>query len=261
MSIPKTIHYCWFGKGQLPELAIKCINSWKKFCPDYEIVEWNENNFDLNMNKYVEQSYEKRKFAFVTDYVRLWVLYNFGGVYMDTDVELVKNIDCFLEHPAFSGFENNLLVPTGIMGSVKHNNWIRLLLQDYNDLQFIREDNSLDCTTNVERISKKTRENYVLNFDGTFQDIGVVVFYPPDYLCAKDFKTGKIFVTENTHAIHHFSGSWHSPLEKKYGNMRRYLLNRHETSGNMLWFVLLNLLTGSVRAFKNLSELNRKVLN
>ena len=104
--IPKVIHYCWFGRNPLPPLAIKCIESWKKYCPDYEIKEWNEDNFDLDLFPYTREAYDNRKFAFVTDVVRLYALYHEGGVYMDTDVEVLKPIDCFLTHHAFSGFEN-----------------------------------------------------------------------------------------------------------------------------------------------------------
>ena len=104
--IPKIIHYCWFGGKPKPELAEKCIESWKKFCPDYEIVEWNEGNFNINSNLYVKQAYEAKKYAFVTDYVRLYALYTQGGIYMDTDVMVLKPLDEYLNHEAFSGFES-----------------------------------------------------------------------------------------------------------------------------------------------------------
>ena len=126
MAIPKVILYCWFGRGEKPELAKKCIESWKKYCPDYEFKEWNEDNFDIHSNKYVEQAYNARKFAFVTDYVRLYALYYEGGVYMDTDVEVLKPIDEFLKHKAFSSFENNNTIPTGLMASEKEMNGLRI---------------------------------------------------------------------------------------------------------------------------------------
>ena len=112
--IPKVVHYCWFGRGEMPELAKKCIASWKTFLPDYQIKEWNEDNFDINCNQYVKEAYESRKFAFVTDYVRLYAIYTEGGVYMDTDVEVLKTLDPFLHHHAFSGFETDGNVPTGM---------------------------------------------------------------------------------------------------------------------------------------------------
>lgn len=257
-AIPKRIHYCWFGKSELPKQAIQCIESWKTFCPGYEIMEWNETNFDVDSNLYVKQAYEKKKYAFVTDYVRLWVLYQYGGIYMDTDVEVVKNLDCFLKHPAFSGFESNQAVPTGIMGADKQNRWIKLLLDEYRSLQFIREDGSLDLKTNVERISKITAEHYPLVLNGGYQDLGDVVFYPPDYLCAKDYMTGQVHRTEHTHAIHHFSGSWHTPMEKRYGTIRRKLLNRYTESGNPLYLYVLELLSTSVRMVKSRSVCRKK---
>ena len=113
--IPKIIHYCWFGYGPKPKLAEKCIRSWKKYCPDYQIIEWNENNFDISACPlYVRQAYEARKWAFVTDYVRLKVIYENGGIYMDTDVELKKNLDNLLPYNAYFGFENYWVIATGL---------------------------------------------------------------------------------------------------------------------------------------------------
>ena len=124
--IPKTIHYCWFGGNPLPKLAKKCIKSWKKYCPDFEIIEWNEANFDISSAPlYVRQAYEAKKWAFVTDYVRLYALTSYGGIYMDTDVEVIKPLDFFLNHDAFSGFESEKSIPTGIMASKKGNIWVK----------------------------------------------------------------------------------------------------------------------------------------
>ncbi len=226
-KIPKTIHYCWFGRGQKNELMLKCIDSWHKFLPDYEIIEWNEDNFDINSNKYAKEAYENKKYAFVTDYVRLYILYNYGGVYMDTDVEVIKNIDKFLEHKAFSGFENNNYIPTGIMASEKNNKWIKDLLDEYNYLNFIKKDGTMDLTTNVIRITNKTMEKYNLIPNNTFQDLDEVVFYPHEYFCPKDWETGKIFLTNNTYTIHHFNGSWHTKKEKRQINKKRYYIEKY----------------------------------
>ena len=113
--IPKVIHYVWMGKGTKSEFMLRCIDSWKKYLPDYEIVEWNEERFDVRSNPYTEEAYNCKKWAFVSDYVRLYALYTEGGVYMDTDVEVIKPLDRFLEHPAFSGFESRTDIPTGII--------------------------------------------------------------------------------------------------------------------------------------------------
>lgn len=225
--IPKIIHYCWFGKGQMPELALKCIDSWKKVLPDYEIKEWNEENFAINCNKYVKQAYDCKKYAFVTDYVRLYALYNEGGIYMDTDVEVLKSLDQFLNHSAFSGFENNNSIPTGIMAAEKGNNWIKILLDEYDNLAFLNENGEADTTTNVVRITNKTVENYNIKLNDTYQDLGDVAFYPHEYFCPKDWDTGNIYLTNNTYVIHHFNASWHSKSERKDAQLRKSLMLKY----------------------------------
>lgn len=233
-NIPKKIHYCWFGRGEKNALMNKCINSWKENLSDYEIIEWNEDNFDVNCNKYVKEAYEHKKYAFVTDFVRLYVLYNYGGVYMDTDVEVIKRIDHFLKHSAFSGFESNNYIPTGIMGAKKGNKWIKVLLDEYKDLAFVKNDGTFDLTTNVTRITKTTIERYKLTPNDKFQDLKDVVFYPHDYFCPKDWVSGKIQITDNTYTIHHFNGSWHSKKEKKQNSKRiKYIDNYGEEKGKL----------------------------
>jgi mannosyltransferase OCH1-like enzyme len=226
-NIPKVIHYCWFGGNPLSELALKCLESWKKYCPDYEIIEWNEKNFDLNCNSYVKEAYEAKKWAFITDYVRLFVLHEHGGIYMDTDVEVIKNIDRFLVHEAFSGFETTENIPTAIMGAKKGNGWIRFLLSYYNDKHFIQPDGSLDTTTNVVTITNMTKDRYNLILNNTFQEISdCAVFYPKDYFCPKDYDNGEITLTENTYCIHHFSGSWKTEKEKENNERKRRYIKR-----------------------------------
>lgn len=213
--IPKKIHYCWFGGNPLSEMARNCIESWKTYCPDYEIIEWNEDNFDLNCNDYVKEAYEAKKWAFVTDYVRLYVLYNFGGIYMDTDAELIGCIDDFLSNNAFSGFENDSQIPTAIMGSEKGNEWIKTLLSDYDNRHFIKADGSYDLTTNVITITDTTKKNFSFICDGKLQVIdGKFTIYPKDYFCPKNWELNKIELTENTVCIHHFDASWYSENDK-----------------------------------------------
>jgi CDP-glycerol glycerophosphotransferase (TagB/SpsB family) len=215
-KIRKIIHYCWFGGSPLPELAEKCIESWRKYCPDYEIMKWDESNFDINGNRYVSEAYEAEKWAFVADYVRLYALYHHGGIYMDTDVELIKNIDDFLKHSAFSGFEDDTYVSTAIMGSEKNHGWIEYLLSYYNGRNFVKEDGSFDLTTNVETISAMTREKYKLILNNTYQELETgIAIYPKDYFCPKSFENGKINITKNTCCIHYFNASWWSDEERK----------------------------------------------
>lgn len=205
--IPKVIHYCWFGRGQMPKLALKCIESWKKYCPDYEIKEWNEDNFDLDMYPYVREAYDARKFAFVTDVVRLYALYHEGGIYMDTDVEVIKPLDSLLQYEAVSGFESPTQIPTGLMASRDGHPLFKELLDEYNGIHFHRPDGTLDTTTNVTRISN-TCLKYGLRLDNTLQTVCGFTLLPKDYLCPKSYKTGELELTANTLCIHHFSGSW-----------------------------------------------------
>lgn len=209
-NIPKKIHYCWFGRGEKPKKALDCIESWKKYCPDYELIEWNEDNFDINCNLYVKQAYESKKYAFVTDYVRLYAMYNYGGIYMDTDVEVLKSLDSFLYNDAFSGFELPHCIPTGIMACKKGFELFGEFLEYYNDKSFILEDGSLDLTTNVT-IMTDIVSKYGLKKDGSFQVINGFALYPRDYFCPLDDATGKLFKTENTATIHWFSKSWLDP--------------------------------------------------
>ena len=212
--IPKKIHYCWFGRGEMHELAKKCIKSWKKYLPEYEIKEWNEDNFDLDMYPYAREAYENRKFAFVTDVVRLYALYHEGGIYMDTDVEVLKPLEVFLDNPAFSGFEDEKLVPTGIMASEIHGKWAKDNLDYYKGKHFIQDDGSLDFTTNVDIIM-----NYMLPLgliqNNTYQEFpNLITIYPKDYFCPKSKQDNKIYLTQNTYTIHHFAASWTSPTHR-----------------------------------------------
>ena len=212
--IPKTLHYCWFGRNPLPPLAKKCIASWKKYCPDYEIIEWNEDNFDVNSNQYTKEAYEAKKWAFVTDYVRLYVLNEYGGIYMDTDVEVVKPIDKYLNHKAFSGFEAPDRVPTGIMAAEKKNKTIQELLSFYENKHFLNEKGEPDITTNVTTITNMLlKRGLVLN--GEYQEIDGFALYPRDYFCPKLWETGIVNKTNNTCTIHHYLGSWKTPEQQK----------------------------------------------
>ena len=217
--IPKKLHYCWFGGNSFPILTLKCIHSWKQYCPDYEIIEWNENNFDITINQYVKEAYESKKWAFVSDYVRLYVVYNYGGIYMDTDVEVLKPLDVFLDHTAFSGFESESTIPTGIMGGVSGNQWFKILLSYYDFIPFISRDGSFDLRTNVITITNQTKEFYNILLNNSYQVfLDGLVIYPKEYFCPKDYSDGLINISERTYCIHHFSSSWkpeYAKIERK----------------------------------------------
>lgn len=212
--IPKILHACWFGGKPLPNDVLSNLETWEKYNPDYEIKIWNEKNFNVSENSYAKEAYDNKKFAFVTDYVRLKVLYEYGGIYMDTDVEVLKSFDNLLSLPAFSGFEGPNRIPTGTMGAEKHNKWIRLLLDYYDDRHFVLEDGNLDLTTNVKTITDITVANYPIKLNNTMQSFDDFVMFPFDYLCAKDLVDGVVKKTKNTYTVHHFAGSWTSPKKR-----------------------------------------------
>lgn len=207
--IPKIIHYCWFGRGKMPELALKCIASWHKYLPEYEYKLWNEDTFDINSVPYVKEAYETRKFAFVTDYIRLWALNKFGGVYMDTDVEILRPLDEFMKLPAFTGYEasSSMAPVTGLMASAANGVWVKEQLAYYDDKHFRRADGTLDLTTNTITISRIMTENgFVIDGKyGVYKDDMHV--FPVDYFCPLT-STRVLKLTSNTACIHHFAGSW-----------------------------------------------------
>ena len=212
--IEKIIHYCWFGGKPKPELAEKCIESWKKFCPDYQLMEWNEENFDVNSNLYVKQAYEAKKFAFVSDYARLHALYTMGGIYMDTDVMVLKSLDEYLHCSAFMCFESNKKIATCVIGAEQKNLLIEEFLDDYARRDFINIDGNYDLTTNVETITN-ILERKGLKLDGNAQEVCGMSFYTenifsPDIKRLKDKKYMK-----DTATIHYFAGSWKSDATKK----------------------------------------------
>ena len=191
----------------MPALAVKCIDSWKKHLPEYELRLWNEDTFDIKSVPYVSEAYESRKFAFVTDYVRLYALYHFGGIYMDTDVEVLKSLDDLLHLPGFSGFESKTEIPTGIMASEKHNAWAKEQLAYYLGKHFIKADGTLDLTSNVQIISRIMSANGFVLKNGYQVYKDCMHIFPQDYFCPKS-RTGIITITPNTYCIHHFAASW-----------------------------------------------------
>lgn len=227
IMIPKKIHYCWFGDTHLPNDVRKYIYTWRKFCPDYEIIEWNESNFDVNENAYCREAYEAKKWAFVTDYVRLKVLYEYGGIYMDTDVEVCKNLDPLLKYAAVSGYESKTSILTGTMAACRGNEWIEMLLRDYDNRHFLNADGSYDLTTNVKVITKLTKEKYNLILDGSEKQFGDNnILFPFDYFCAKLYHSGELAVTENTYTIHHFNGSWLTEADIRQRNYKRDIVKK-----------------------------------
>lgn len=214
--IPKIIHYCWFGRGEKPKLAKKCIESWKKYCPDYEIIEWNEDNFDVNMNPYTKMCYEQKKYAFLSDYVRLLVVYEHGGLYFDTDVEIIRDPQFLLLEEAFFGFEIDSkndkegIVASGLgFGAVKHSKALKILLDEY-EILLDGTKGTIGCpvlnTRGMIKLGMKKEKG--------IQKLQDVSLYPKEYFNPYESTTGKLQKTSNTVSIHWYGGSWLSPLNR-----------------------------------------------
>jgi hypothetical protein len=234
--IPKIIHYCWFGGKPLPESAKKCIASWRKFLPDYEIKEWNESNFDVNGIKYTREAYRLKKYAFVSDYARFWILYKYGGIYFDTDVEVIKNMDDIIAHGNFMGQEvqNEKILkhkgaPTNIENSIngyKINHGLELvvapglglgvapglelyknILDWYKSHHFATWNGKFTGTV-VNIVSNVITKLPKEHISGDIIYVGDIYIYPPEYFCPKNYYTGKIKITEHTRSIHHYTATW-----------------------------------------------------
>jgi hypothetical protein len=225
IKIPKTIHYCWFGGKEKPEIVNRCMESWKRILPDYEIIEWNEDNFNINSNVYVKEAYNVKKYAFVSDYVRVYALYNYGGIYLDTDVEVYRSFDNLLHHPSFWGFEQENYIATSTIGAQKGNPLIKEFLDSYNEKSFIRNDGTYNQLTNVAIITKLLEKRGLIS-NGQYQEMqGIGVFYPQTYFSPYDYINCQTLITENTYTIHHFYKSW-MPLGKRLKGKVKLLLSK-----------------------------------
>lgn len=226
--IPKKIHYCWFGGNEKPKSIQKCINSWKKFCPDYEIIEWNESNFDIHCMPFVEQAYEAKKYAFVTDVARLMLVYQYGGIYMDTDVEVIKPPDDLLENKAYMGFENNENVATGLgFGSEAGLPFLKEHIDVYKEWNFINEDG----TYNQIGAPKATTDLFKTKgivLDGNEQTVCDVHIYPAEYFNPYDNIIGKLNKTDKTYSIHWYDASWidKSAKQLKFNRFVRRIIGK-----------------------------------
>ena len=217
--IPKKIHYFWIGGNPKPESVLLCIESWKKYCPDYEIIEWNETNYDFTKNEYMRQAYEAKKWAFVTDYARLDIIYTYGGIYFDTDVELIRPLDSVLNYNGFMGFdqttEKDHYVATGLgFGMEPGHQIIREMMADYEVIQGNREDGAIKYVPcpylNTQVLRKHGLENE--DRDQMIQNIKI---FASDVLCPKSYNTLSLHITERTLSIHHFDGTWQNSRGKR----------------------------------------------
>lgn len=219
--IPKIIHYCWFGRKPLPKLALKCIASWKKFLPNYEIKEWNEDNFDVNQIQYTAEAYKCKKYAFVSDYARFKIMYDYGGIYFDTDVEAIKPLDCIINKGAFWGLEKSkdglscnpglgFACPPGL-------DICKEMINHYKSEVFILSNGKYNLTTVVEVFTKMLKdEGFTLS--SFIEKLNEIHIYPPEYFSPINYLSGEKKITEKTCTIHHYAASW----VNKYDNLPLY---------------------------------------
>lgn len=226
-NIPKIIHYCWFGGNKKTELLKKCIDSWKRNLPDYKIIEWNETNFNVNINKFTRDAYKNKKWAFVSDYCRLWVLYKYGGIYLDTDMEVIKPLDKFLKDEAFGGIEkigNKRNINMAIWGCKKGDEFIHKILKTYDEINFLDyKENLLDLAipfiiTKIASEYGYKIKNYPTNFfNGT-------MIYPNEYFYPKGHEWEMPNITEETYTIHHYDGSWRTKKQILRSKIKKDLI-------------------------------------
>ncbi len=227
-KIPKIIHYCWLGGAPKPQSVLKCIESWRKACPDYEIREWNENNLNINDNIYTQQAYSAKAWGFVPDYLRLWIVYTYGGIYLDTDVEVLRSFDELLDNHAFAGFERGTGDDDGALvnfgqgfGAVAGNEVIYKHMEMYKDLSFILPDGQQNRVPSPCYTTQILAQLGLNRKNASVQDLGLIVVYSEDYFCPKNFVDGAIQITENTYSIHHFDGSWWTDREREMFSLAR----------------------------------------
>lgn len=220
--IPKIIHYCWFGKGPMPEKEKKCIETWKKFFPDYEIKKWDETNFDVEETKFSKQAYERKQYAFVSDYARAKILYEQGGLYLDTDVEVVKSFPKVLDGKGFVGFERRHFIGTAVLAAEKGNGIIKELLDYYVQHSFVMDDGLVDNIANVSILTDIMRK-HKLELGGERQTVAGFEVFNREYFYPKKLDENEFRVTDETCAIHKCSNSWMSEREKKRGNSKLWI--------------------------------------
>ena len=220
-NIPKIIHYFWFGGNPMPPLAEKCIASWKQYLPDYKIKRWDESNFDVNCIDYVAEAYKAKKYAFVSDYARLLILYKYGGLYFDTDVEVIHNMYDIVANGPFFAIENQILhlvkiSPGLVMGAYKEMPFLKDVVDSYNKDHFLLPDGNYNLTTINDRVTKMLSE-LGWNAEDRTQRVGDFTIYSSEYFCPLHARTDRIHITENSKAIHWYAGSW---VDKSKWNLK-----------------------------------------
>ena len=245
--IKKTIHYVWFGKNNLPKEALDCIASWRKFCPDYEIIEWNEENFDFCDCLYAVQAYQEKMWAFASDYARIKILHDIGGIYMDVDVELLKNIDPLLDNKAFMGFEDGLVVNTGLISGAEPNNPIFLeLINRYKTFEFVNSNGKRNLIPCVDYQTELLVE-HGLKRNNEIQIVKDITIYPLEYFSPFNHRTGLLNITSNNFSIHKYAGSW-APETVRHGTKLSW---KYRAKYGVFWGSFLRLFPYIIYIIKN----------
>ncbi len=227
-QIPRKIHYFWFGKNDIPDDYKKNIETWYKWCPDYEIVRWDENNCDLNECKYVKEAYERGRYGFVPDYFRLKVIYNQGGIYLDTDVKLLKPLDELLYLPAYAGFEDNEKVAFGVgFGAKPGVHILKEMYELYEKVSFVNEDGSLN-TIASPTYQTEVLKKHGLKSNGKMQIVDGMTILPMNYLTVQSNHTGRQYITKNSFSIHQYAASWFTDKDRENKRKAEELLKSME---------------------------------
>lgn len=231
--IPKIIHLCWLSDDDYPSKIKKCIKSWKKYLPDYEIMLWDTKRFNLEENIWVKQAFTKKKYAFAADYIRFYALYNYGGIYLDSDVEVLKSFNDLLQFPYFMGAEKAGTIEAAILGAEKGTEWIKTCLDYYSNKTFIKQDSSLDIRKLPEIMVEELQKFKSIHYLKTIEMVDIknmdfqkeILVIPDEYFSPKVFDSREVLITPNTYAIHHYQNSWFSHKAKIYYRTRTFLIH------------------------------------
>ena len=237
--LPRVIHYCWFGGNPKNEMIEKCIASWRKYCPDYQIIEWNENNYDVNAHPFMKKAYEAKKWAFVSDYARIDILFRHGGIYLDTDVELIRGLDDFLDCDFFAGFESPAIVAFGLgFGAAAGHPVLRDIMDTYDELEF--PDDTLELPKiSCPIIQTNALKKRGLQLNGRSQTVEGCHIYSAEYFCPMSCETGKIDITDKTVSIHHYDMSWLAEPYRRAKQQKWRLMQRFgEKRGSVIASVI-----------------------
>lgn len=256
--IPKIIHFCWLSGDEYPELVKKCIKSWKTKLPDYEFVLWDTNKFDINTTLWTKQAFDEKKYAFAADYIRLYAVYTYGGIYLDTDVEVLKKFDDLLNLPYFIGNQYDGFLEAAIFGAEKNADWLQECLKYYDNRPFIKEDGSLDTVIlpGIMQLQiKKTRTMSLMNpsdiktISKTITNNNAFYLFPSEYFSPKNFKTDKILNTKNSYTIHHYDSAWLSFMNKK--RLKLESLIGGDTAERIIKFLALRTIVKGIKTGLN----------